>query len=462
MQIFSSLKQHEKEAIGLLSIGTFLEYFDLMLYIHLATLLNDLFFPITNPKVATLLSAFAFCSSYIFRPFGSILFGYIGDNLGRTATLIITTFIMAISCFIMAILPTYAELGILASVIMIGCRILQSLAATGEVIAAEIYLSETLKPPSSYVIISILSEMCTLGGMFALLIAIVVLKLHASWRMIFLLACTVAFIGTSARTRLKETIDFADMRRRVKKATEESIVNGLEKVSKALQKTNPALKEKVNWRTSLAYFFIYSAGPLCFYIIFIYGADLLKHSFHFSAEKIMFHNFKLTILSFISGVFLAMLSKYFHPLVLVKIRAIGFLLLSPFLSIILPSTTNFNLFYFIQILSVVFYVGTIPAIPIFFLHFPIFKRFTYSSLMFSFSRAIMYLVTSIGLAYLIGYFPKIGILLATLPIMFSYFWGVQHFIKLDHDEKLALSNFNFGLRRNKRTTKLNMPLDINL
>ena len=449
MNVFLSLKRNEKEAIGLLSIGTFLEYFDMMLYIHMATLLNDLFFPATNPKVAMLLSAFAFCSSYVFRPFGALFFGYIGDNIGRTSTLIITTTMMALSCFIMAILPTYQEIGISASIIMIGCRILQSLAASGEVIAAEIYLSELLKPPSSYIIISILSEMCTLGGMFALFIAIVVLELHASWRIIFLLACTVAFVGTSARTRLKESIDFADMKRRVKKVIEDSASNGLGKVVNILEKTNHIYQEKVDWKTSLAYFFIYSAGPLCFYITFIYGGELLKYTFNFPSEKIMFHNLKLTILSFISGVTLAMLSKYFHPLVLVKARAIGFLLLSPFLSIILPTTTNFHLFYCIQILSIIFYVGTIPAIPIFFLHFPIFKRFTYSSLMFSFSRAIMYLITSMGLAYLINCYPKTGILIATLPIMVSYFWGVQHFIKLDNAEKLTLSSLGLRTLYNK-------------
>ena len=70
------LGSEQKKAVGLLSIGTFLEYFDLMLYIHMAVLLNELFFPKTDPFTASLLSAFAFCSSYVLRPFGALVFGF--------------------------------------------------------------------------------------------------------------------------------------------------------------------------------------------------------------------------------------------------------------------------------------------------------------------------------------------------------------------------------------------------
>ncbi|WP_342267402.1 hypothetical protein [Candidatus Tisiphia endosymbiont of Empis tessellata] len=85
MQKQTSLTREQKEVVGLLSIGTFLEYFDLMLYVHMAVLLNELFFPKTDPHTATLLSAAAFCSTYLLRPFGALIFGWIGDNVGRKA-----------------------------------------------------------------------------------------------------------------------------------------------------------------------------------------------------------------------------------------------------------------------------------------------------------------------------------------------------------------------------------------
>ena len=94
----TSLTREQKQAVGLLSIGTFLEYFDLMLYVHMAVLLNDLFFEPADPLTASLYTAFAFCSTYLLRPVGAILFGWIGDNIGRKHTVVITTAMMSVSC----------------------------------------------------------------------------------------------------------------------------------------------------------------------------------------------------------------------------------------------------------------------------------------------------------------------------------------------------------------------------
>jgi MFS family permease len=115
------LTREQKEAVGLLSIGTFLEYFDLMLYIHMAVILNELFFPKYDPHAAQLLLAFAFCGTYLLRPIGALIFGWIGDTIGRKVTVIITTFMMALSCIIIASLPTYAEIGITGCINMSYC-----------------------------------------------------------------------------------------------------------------------------------------------------------------------------------------------------------------------------------------------------------------------------------------------------------------------------------------------------
>jgi MFS family permease len=96
MKFLQSLNREQKEAIGLLQIGTFLEYFNLMLYVHMAGLLNELFFYKTDPHAASLLAAFAFCIPYMLRPFGALVFGYIGDNIGRKTTVIITTMMTAL------------------------------------------------------------------------------------------------------------------------------------------------------------------------------------------------------------------------------------------------------------------------------------------------------------------------------------------------------------------------------
>jgi MFS family permease len=295
MSLFSSLKREQKEAIGLLQIGTFLEYFDLMIYIHMAVLLNDLFFPKTDPHTAALLSAFAFCSTYVLRPFGALLFGYIGDNIGRKTTVIITTGMMALSCFIMANLPTYSQIGITAAWAVTICRIIQSISSQSELIGAEIYLTEITKPPTRYVIVSLTSFFSAFGGTMALALATFLTMFSISWRLAFWFGACIALVGSVARTRLRETPDFVDMKRRMKRAIEESSHYGLEKASELLKKTNPLWKEKINKKTVFAYFFISCGFPACFYLSFMHSANILKNTYGYSPEQIIKQNFIVSI-----------------------------------------------------------------------------------------------------------------------------------------------------------------------
>ena len=164
MGILSSLTRQQKEAVGLLQLGTFLEYFDLMLYVHMAVLLNELFFPKTDPHTAALLSAFAFCSTFVLRPFGALIFGYIGDNIGRKTTVIMTTMMMSVSCIIMANLPTYAQIGISAAWVITICRIVQGLSSMGEIMGAQVYMTEMTTPPVQYPAVSFISVAASFGG----------------------------------------------------------------------------------------------------------------------------------------------------------------------------------------------------------------------------------------------------------------------------------------------------------
>jgi MFS family permease len=137
----------------------------------MAVLLNELFFPKTDPHTAALITAFAFCSTYFLRPFGALIFGYIGDHIGRKTTVIITTMMMAVSCIIMANLPTYAQIGIGAAWIVTVCRIIQGLSSMGEIIGAQIYVAEITKPPAGYSVVSFVSLASAVGGLAALGVA---------------------------------------------------------------------------------------------------------------------------------------------------------------------------------------------------------------------------------------------------------------------------------------------------
>ena len=219
--IQTKLNRDQKEAIGLLSIGTFLEYFDLMLYVHMAVLLNELFFPQTDPHTAKLLSAFAFCSVFIFRPIGSLVFGWIGDNIGRKYTVIITTMMMSFSCLLIANLPTYSQIGIAASYLLTICRILQGLSSMGEIVGAEIYLTEMTKPPAQYPAVMLIAVCSVLGGTAALGIASLVTSFGLNWRIAFWMGAGTAIVGTIARTTLRETPDFANAKKELERSFED-------------------------------------------------------------------------------------------------------------------------------------------------------------------------------------------------------------------------------------------------
>ncbi len=166
----STLNKEQARILVLLSIGTFLEYFDLMLYAHMAFILNQLFFPQTDPLVAKLLAVSAFCSTFLLRPIGGYVMGRIGDKRGRKTTITITTLLASLSCILMASIGTYNEIGILATIAIIFCRMLQGVSSLGEVIGASLYLSETFKSPQRNFACGMIGVFSQLGGLLALCI----------------------------------------------------------------------------------------------------------------------------------------------------------------------------------------------------------------------------------------------------------------------------------------------------
>ena len=190
-----NLTRQQKESIVLLSIGTFLEYFDLLLYMHLSSLLNDLFFPKTDPTVAWLLGAFAFSSTFMLRAVGGLIIGKLGDFAGRKVTIMITTFIMSGTCVVMGSLHTYAAIGIYASIVMIICRMLQGFSSLGEGMGALIYMQETLKSPNRYVASGIVDAASCVGSSLALAVASIALFTNFNWRFAFYMGAGLAVFG---------------------------------------------------------------------------------------------------------------------------------------------------------------------------------------------------------------------------------------------------------------------------
>lgn len=437
MSLFSGLKREQKEAIGLLQIGTFLEYFDLMLYVHMAVLLNELFFPKTDPHTEKLLYAFSFCSAYVLRPFGAIIFGYIGDNIGRKATVIITTMMMSFSCILMATLPTYAQIGIIASWAITICRILQGISSMGEIMGAEIYLTEMTKPPQSYQIVSLISCSARLGTMAALGVATAVLTLGVEWRTAFWAGAAVAVVGSVARTRLRETPEFLSHKNN-KKLSSSSKKTNLIDAENSTENVQFNLKDKVPFKTILAYFMISSGPPACLYFSYMYFVPLLKSN-GLSSELIVRQNFFISIVEFLALVVIIYLSKKIEPLKILKYRSSLYLLFILLFPIVIEQTQGYYSIFIIQLLSVVFTLTGVPAVPILIKHFPILRRFSYTSFIYALSRAVVYMITSFGLVYFTEWFGHLGTYGVLIPITASFLWSVNYFEKLEKVEKTEVA-----------------------
>lgn len=421
----NSLTRKQREAIGLLSIGTFLEYFDFMLYVHMAILLNKLFFPQYDSHKDSLTTAFVFCITFVIRPIGALIFGWIGDNIGRKSTVVITTLMMACSCIIMALLPTYNQIGVAASYIMIVCRIVQGMSSMGEITGAEIYFTETIKPPLQYVVVSILAFLAALGGVAALGIASFSTMEGFNWRYAFGIGALIAIIGGVARTTLRETPDFVDAKRKIKNIYEDSgkDVN--------LINNNYIVKEKVPKKTIIALLLINCGWPVCFYIAFIHCGNILQSSFGYTPDQVIHNNFFVGLVEMLGILPLIYLGYYISPLLILKIRLIIysiFILACPFL--LNNINTPIGIFYF-QCFTMFFVLDTTPAKSIFYQYIPIFKRFTYTCLTIAMSRAITYIITSFGIIYLIKYFNNFGLQVIMIPVALGTWFAIRHFEMLE-------------------------------
>ncbi len=428
-----SLKKQQKETMWLLSIGTFLEYFDLMIYVHMAIFLNELFFPKTDPHTTSLYYAATFCSTYLLRPLGALIFGWIGDNIGRKQTVIITTITMAVSCVVMANLPTYAQIGSLAAWIAIICRAVQGISSMGEIVGAELYLTEMLHPPIQYASVGLIGVCAILGTLAALGVASLVASHIFNWRMAFWIGAIVALIGSVARTKLRETPEFADAKHRIKKV---------------LKKTNtdinilqdyPLLQEKVNKKTAMAFFLLQCALPVCVYFIYIYCGNILKTSFGYTLSEVIYHNFIVCLMEVLITLILCYLSLEVYPLVTMKIILLIFSIFMIFCPYLLNNINSPCQLFFIQFFIVLFGKCLSPAIPICLKRFPILKRFTCASITFSGYRALMYVISSFGFVYLIEYFGNWGIWFIMIPTIIGFVYGLSHFENLEKSAEIIYS-----------------------
>src|SRR3982074_2946688 len=163
-----SFRTEERRVIFASSLGTVFEWYDFYLYATLAPFFAALFFPPGN-DTAALLSAFAtYAAGFLVRPFGALLFGRIGDLVGRKYTFLVTIVVMGGATFLVGLLPTFASIGWLAPVLLVTLRLCQGLALGGEYGGAATYVAEHARPHERGYTTSFTQTTATLGFFLAL------------------------------------------------------------------------------------------------------------------------------------------------------------------------------------------------------------------------------------------------------------------------------------------------------
>jgi MFS family permease len=168
----------EKKVIFASSLGTVFEWYDFYLYGSLAAIIAKQFFSGLDPTSAFIFALLAFAAGFLVRPFGAIVFGRLGDMIGRKYTFLVTILIMGLSTFIVGLLPNYASIGVAAPVILIALRMLQGLALGGEYGGAATYVAEHAPHGKRGAYTSWIQTTATLGLFLSLL---VILGVREAW-----------------------------------------------------------------------------------------------------------------------------------------------------------------------------------------------------------------------------------------------------------------------------------------
>ncbi len=211
--------QSEKLVITASSLGTVFEWYDFYLYGLLATIISARFFSGVNETTGFIFALAAFAAGFAVRPFGAILFGRIGDLVGRKNTFLVTMGLMGLSTFCVGLLPSYASIGVAAPILLVVLRLVQGLALGGEYGGAATYVAEHAPNHRRGLYTSFIQTTATLG-LFAALLVVIGIRTWLGeeafsdwgWRLPFLISILLLAISMWIRLQLEESPVFRRMK----------------------------------------------------------------------------------------------------------------------------------------------------------------------------------------------------------------------------------------------------------
>jgi len=266
----TATKSYRKVAIAA-CFGTFLEWYDFLTFATLAVVFAPIFFPSSDPSAGLLASLATFGVGMVVRPMGAALFGSMGDRIGRKPVFMITITLMGLATLCVGFLPTYAQIGIWAPILLVSLRLLQGLSAGGEIGGSAVYLTEHAGNEYRGFKTSFLQLMGPLGILFSTL-QIAFLRSYLSpeeflswgWRVPFWVSILLLLVAFKARMALEETPIFLELSKS-KQNTESPLLNNFR---------DPQTRK----RMFLLFFCISSGGAILFFCVQVYVAIFLKTS----------------------------------------------------------------------------------------------------------------------------------------------------------------------------------------
>ena len=278
LQRNDSARSYRKVAIAA-CFGTFLEWYDFLTFATLAVVFAPLFFPSSDPNTALLASLATFGVGMVVRPIGAAVFGSMGDRIGRKPVFMITIALMGFATFSVGFLPSYAQIGIWAPILLVTLRLMQGLSAGGEIGGSAVYLTEHAGNEYRGFKTSFLQLMGPLGILFSTL-QIALLRYYLTneeflawgWRVPFWISIVLLIIAFKARMALEETPVFLELNK------------NSEKVKKPLRSNFKDAHTRK--RMFLLFFCVSAGGAVLFFSVQVYTAIFLKTSIKLAPQLV--------------------------------------------------------------------------------------------------------------------------------------------------------------------------------
>ncbi len=274
--------------------GNVLEWYDFTVYGFLAPTLGSAFFP-SDDHVASLLSAFAVLAvGYAARPIGSVIFGHIGDRIGRKPALISSVILMGVGSLFIGLLPTHAQIGVTASVLLVLVRVVQGISVAGEYMASGVLMVESADEKSraftgSWITFAMMWG-CVLGsGVPAIINSFLTGEQmnEWGWRIPFFVGAAVALFSAVLRMHLSESAVMKGLTDRVGSPIKSALTN--------------------YWHVILQIIVLLIPTAILYFIIFVYAASYLTDQMHFST----FQALDISTINLIVIAFLALVVGYY-------------------------------------------------------------------------------------------------------------------------------------------------------